>query len=242
MKGFKILTEDYRSPIQGGKPLLTSTTKLPFTLPKVELDTSDNECGAGWNFCKTIPQAIKIAKLVNRYGLNKIYEVEGSKDSIVRDSKCRCSELTLVSQVTKCDFEPNGKNAELQEWLDLEEKEENKQEIEKSLLETLKIKGLDDWIVEFKEKVDYYNNYNNYNNYYNNYYNYYNNYYYNYNYYNYNYYNNYDYNYIAKSLFEPNTNYRTELINAYVHQMRQLRFDINNKKLLVWTKSQLPTN
>jgi hypothetical protein len=57
--GYKILTHDWRPPIQGGEPLCDGV--LPVTLPTVALDTSDEECGAGYNYCGTLVEASRIA-------------------------------------------------------------------------------------------------------------------------------------------------------------------------------------
>ena len=47
MTVFKLITHDYRPPIQGGDPVWDGHT-LPFQLPRVTLDTSDADCGSGW--------------------------------------------------------------------------------------------------------------------------------------------------------------------------------------------------
>jgi len=65
LPGYKVLTHDYRPPIQGGEPLLTANTPLPFTLPKIKLDESDNECGhSGWHYCEKPETALR-----NRWAL-----------------------------------------------------------------------------------------------------------------------------------------------------------------------------
>lgn len=61
MIAYKILTHDFRPPIQGGHPILPASVTFPYRLPTVEVDTSDAECGAGWNACADIETAIRIA-------------------------------------------------------------------------------------------------------------------------------------------------------------------------------------
>jgi hypothetical protein len=221
MLGYKILHPDNCSPIKTDKSLFSVDAKLPLMLPKVPLDTSDKECGAGWNFCSTVKDAIDIAKLFSIKGVNRIYKVQGSSDSIKRGLKIRCSELTIISPIGVDDFvncEPNGKEKELFDWLVYDRKFDERL-ILKYLNETLKIKGMDDW------KIIIYNN------------NYYNDYYYNNNnYYHYNHYNNYYYYYyVLESLFEPNQQFKQLLIQAYKAGMLQLKFNNYEKHLIVWS-------
>ena len=61
MIAYKVLTHDFRPPIQGGDPILPATVAFPYRLPTVEVDTSDAQCGAGWNACADIETAIRIA-------------------------------------------------------------------------------------------------------------------------------------------------------------------------------------
>jgi hypothetical protein len=98
MTGWKILTHDYRPPIQRGKPLFDGT--YPFTLPGVDLDTSEDECARGWNFTRTLEGAIKIAGLWHTGYPNSMVAVEPSADWIERGDKCRASSLTLLRAAT----------------------------------------------------------------------------------------------------------------------------------------------
>ena len=214
---------------------------------------SDKECGEGWNFSKTIKEAFKISRIVGHYGIHNIYKVEGSADSIIREDKIRCSQLTILDKISLEELEePNDKNKELFEWLYLKRETESKEIIKEELLKTLEIKKLK-FDVEFFS-LDNYNDY-----YYNNYFYYYyynnliiiiifsyydnnhNNYYYDNNHFNYYYYYYYHFNYILESLFEPNTAFRKSLIKAYKYGMRKIKFIEKEKKILIFTKTNLPS-
>jgi len=232
--GFKILTEDFCPPLQGGSPLFTPNTEFPLVLPETVLDTSDSECGAGWNFCEDLDTAFKIIKICGKYGLNRAFRVVGDDTTIKRGDKLRCKQLTIIGECEAEDFrgyqEPSGKQTEFLEWMLLEKLPFNEEQLIKALQISLEIKKLTRWEVVLKQKSDY-NSYYNYNYNYYNYYNYYNSYCYN----NYNY-----YNYIPESFLEPDKQFRDSLKLAYQMGMRQLRFDEKNRQLLVWLKSELP--
>ena len=51
MKAYKVLTHDLRPPVQGGGPVLPAGFVLPYQLPRIEVDASDNDCAPGWNAC-----------------------------------------------------------------------------------------------------------------------------------------------------------------------------------------------
>ena len=99
MKGYKALTHDYRSPIQVGAPIWDGTT-LPWHLPPTALDTSPQECGAGWNFCVTPAAALSISRLWPDGRPSVILEVE-TRHYLKRGDKCRATELTLLRQLTE---------------------------------------------------------------------------------------------------------------------------------------------
>ena len=88
MKGYKALTHDYRSPIQGGAPIWDGTT-LPWHLPPTALDTSPQECGAGWNFCVTPAAALSISRLWPDGRPSVILEVE-TRHYLKRGDKYVC--------------------------------------------------------------------------------------------------------------------------------------------------------
>ena len=90
---YKILTSDWRPPVQGGEPLCDGT--LPVTLPKVTLDTSTADCGAGYNYCDSLTTAATIAGLWPSGWPARCLVVEPSADKIRRREKRRCSQLTL---------------------------------------------------------------------------------------------------------------------------------------------------
>lgn len=98
MIGYKILTHDGRSPIQGGKPVYDGT--LPYELPAVPLDTSDNECGAGWNFCASLNQAATIAGWWPTGRPAQCLVVEANS-AVIRGNKCRAASLRLVRRCTE---------------------------------------------------------------------------------------------------------------------------------------------
>lgn len=240
MNGFKVLTPDFRPPIQKGhEPLFTEDSKFPITLPTVELDKSEKECSFGWNFCKDARTAFQISNLTSFKGLNKLFHVTGSEDTIERGNKLRCSQLTLNRPVTEKEIylslkEPNNKQEQLYCWFSNPELEENISIITECLQETLKLKSMAGWKVVNNYNYNNYDNYNNYN-YYNNNYDY-NCYYYNN--YNHNYYNYYNYYYIAESLFSEKE-FQDLMLKAYSHQLRQIRFNTEKKELLFITLNQL---
>ena len=47
MIAYKILTNDLRPPVQGGEPVLPTGYVLPYTLPTVACDHSQDECAPG---------------------------------------------------------------------------------------------------------------------------------------------------------------------------------------------------
>ena len=91
--GYKILTHDWRPPIQGGEPLCDGL--LPVTLPLVELDTSPNDCAIGYNYAGSLCEAAKIASFWPAGRPAKCLIVSASDDAIQRKTKRRCSQLTL---------------------------------------------------------------------------------------------------------------------------------------------------
>ncbi len=99
MTHFKVLTSDYRPPLQGGKPIWDGVT-LPFTLPSVTLDRSDAECSNGWNYTDDLATALRIAGLWPTGRPSVALMVEPAADGIARGEKRRASSLTLVRQAT----------------------------------------------------------------------------------------------------------------------------------------------
>jgi len=96
--GWKILTHDWRSPLQGGPPVCDG--RWPVTLPAITLDTGPEECAAGWNYVADIPTGWRIAGCWPTGRPARIVLVEGSADAIQRGTKRRASSLTLVREAT----------------------------------------------------------------------------------------------------------------------------------------------
>lgn len=107
--GFKVLTHDYRPPIQGG-PAIWDGETLPHTLPKVTLDTSDVDCGRGWNYTETLADAFRISGLWPNGRPSCALIGSASDDRIRRGDKLRCSQLKITGRV-----EPAGVRAAILE-------------------------------------------------------------------------------------------------------------------------------
>ena len=96
---WKILTHDWRPPIRGGEPLCR-TEDLPLTLPLVPLDTSDLECGAGWNFADDLATGFRIAGLWPLGRPSVALVVEPMGEVVTRGDKRRCAQLRLTREAT----------------------------------------------------------------------------------------------------------------------------------------------
>ena len=107
--GWKVFTHDRRSPIQGDKPVWDGT--YPFRLPAVAMDTSPDECAAGWNYCASLAEAFLVVGLWPDGRPSAAVVVKPSADAITRGKKCRASSLTLLRPAT--DDEVAGAIAEL---------------------------------------------------------------------------------------------------------------------------------
>ena len=81
MIAYKVLTHDFRPPIQGGDPVLPAGVTFPYQLPMVEADASDAECGAGWNACANIETAIRIAGEWPDGRPSKVFEMRSVRGS-----------------------------------------------------------------------------------------------------------------------------------------------------------------
>lgn len=95
---YKVLTHDYRPPLQGGEPLWDGTT-LPYTLPAVALDASDRGCAPGYHYCDSPAGALRIARLWPDGWPACVVEVEPAADAIERGEKWRASSLTIISRL-----------------------------------------------------------------------------------------------------------------------------------------------
>jgi hypothetical protein len=96
---YKVLTHDFRPPLQGGEPIWDGVT-LPFTLPQVALDTTDDECAAGWNCCACLLDALKLTGFWRSGRPVVPLVVEPSPDLVTRGTKSRASQLTIVRRAT----------------------------------------------------------------------------------------------------------------------------------------------
>ena len=91
--GYKILTHDWRPPVHGGEPLCDGL--LPVTLPLVELDLGPKDCSKGYNYTGSLCDAAKIASFWPTGRPARCLIVSASDDAIQRQTKRRCSQLTL---------------------------------------------------------------------------------------------------------------------------------------------------
>ena len=97
--GWKVLTHDWRSPIRHGAPVCDG--HLPVTLSPVALDTSAQECAAGWNFARDAATALRIAGLWYRGRPARLLAVSDAPDAIDRSNKTRASQITLARGATQ---------------------------------------------------------------------------------------------------------------------------------------------
>jgi len=95
MRGYKLLAHDGSPPLQKGEPVWDCKT-FPFELPKVALDTSEEECAGGWNFCRDIATAARIAGLWADGKPRHILTVETIGEWVERGDKLRAEGLRLV--------------------------------------------------------------------------------------------------------------------------------------------------
>lgn len=103
MIGYKILTHDNRPPFRGGDPLIPPEQSLPYTLPTVALDTSEDECAPGYHFCHTPEEAIRIVGLWPDGRPSRLYRVTAT-DAIERGSKLRAATLTIEHEFTGAEW------------------------------------------------------------------------------------------------------------------------------------------
>jgi hypothetical protein len=97
MEGYKVFTHDLRPPIQGGDPVWNGQT--PFELPRVDVDSTNSDCGSGWNFCREAHTALRIAGLWPNGRPSRLFRVS-AEDCVERGDKCRSSQLTIVEEIT----------------------------------------------------------------------------------------------------------------------------------------------
>jgi len=160
MKGFKVFTHDLRPPVRGGDPVWDG--KLPFNLSPVEVDESDDGCGAGWNFVENIKSGLLIAGLWPNGRPSRVFEVAVSENGRVihRGNKYRTDRLEIVSEVGEgpindaiAEFSKKAFGAYADEmtqsqiaWREaLGRPRMDEDKIQECLREALDVRGLKDW-------------------------------------------------------------------------------------------------
>ena len=151
---WKVLKADYSPPLQGGPPICDGKA-WPVVLPTTRLDTSMDDCGAGWNCTREPDTAIRIAGMWGR-----LLVVEPSEDVIERGDKCRSSRMTLLREATEHEWYEAIKAfswpfmdvpamvTEQVQWLNaIHSQVVDKQAVEQGLRDALKSRGLD-WSVK----------------------------------------------------------------------------------------------
>ena len=103
MTYYKILTHDFRSPLQTGEPIWDGKT-LTHRLPKVQLDTGPEECSYGWNFVSDLATGLKIAGLWPDGRPSIAVEVEPNGEVISRGNKFRAAEIMFLRQFPEEDI------------------------------------------------------------------------------------------------------------------------------------------
>lgn len=101
--GWKIFNSDLTSPVQNAPAVWDGS--LPFTLPKVALDTSGADCGSGWNYCPRMADAIKISGLWRTGRPSYIVQVEPVGTVVHRKEKSRSDQLQLLRYCTSAELE-----------------------------------------------------------------------------------------------------------------------------------------
>ena len=164
---YKVLTHDLRPPIQRGDPLFKEGD-LPFTLPAVPVDTSEEECGEGWNACRTPEEAFLIAGLWRDGRPARLFKVvvpEGI-EVIERGSKVRFTsgviteEITDLKEILDQMYEPFGDlkdplTQEVLKWREaLSRPCHDPEAVKAGLREALNVRGLSDWNLQEFKSID----------------------------------------------------------------------------------------
>ncbi|MCK4303941.1 MAG: hypothetical protein KAY24_06860, partial [Candidatus Eisenbacteria sp.] len=98
MKAYKLFTHDLRSPLQGGDSVWDGS--LPYQLPRVKVDRSGANCGAGWNACLELHDALSIGGLWPRGRPSRVFLADSGRTRVVvRADKCRTATWLLESEV-----------------------------------------------------------------------------------------------------------------------------------------------
>jgi hypothetical protein len=101
MAVYKAFTQSLCSPIRGGAPVWGG--ELPYRLPTVEVDTSEEECTAGWNACRTPEDALRIAGMWPDGRPSRVFRCDAVPNCPVaaRGDKLRAASWRLVSELTE---------------------------------------------------------------------------------------------------------------------------------------------
>jgi len=95
-QAYKVFTHDLRPPVRGGDPVWAGG--VPHMLPRTEVDTSDEECAAGWNACAMAEDALRIAGLWPDGRPSRLFRVETNEPVFVRGDKVRAATWTIVEE------------------------------------------------------------------------------------------------------------------------------------------------
>ena len=93
IKYYKVLTHDLRPPVQGGEPVWSG--ELPYQLPTVEVDRSEKECAGGWNACRELSVALRIAGLWRNSWPSRAFVLTDPVDAVERKDKIRAAAWTV---------------------------------------------------------------------------------------------------------------------------------------------------
>lgn len=94
---YKVLTHDLRPPVVGGDPICDGS--LPFTLPPVDVDQTDELCGAGWNACRDGATALRIAGMWATGRPTRLFRLQTDAPVVSRGNKLRASTWDIVEEV-----------------------------------------------------------------------------------------------------------------------------------------------
>ena len=101
MQGWKVLTHDWRPPVQGGEPVCDG--KLPFIMPRVQVDDTDALYGPGWYFCERPETALGVDGLWpnGRPSLLLVISTAEEEPVYPHGENCRAGCLTLDRLATE---------------------------------------------------------------------------------------------------------------------------------------------
>ena len=152
MKGYKLIAADGSAPLQRGEPFWDTVT-FPFELPKTKLDISDADCGEGWNFCRDIATAARIAGLWRNGEPRHVVVVESLGRVVERGDKCRAEGLRILKPASTRTMEshlgkPFGEHAarmgrsQVAWWQALARPEHDEAKVEAGVSAALEARGL----------------------------------------------------------------------------------------------------